>query len=101
MASKALAVLAAILLVGAFALATLGPPDIPLGQALMQIDQSLVPDIELGVDRHLSHWFLEHIIVPLMVRPAWLIPACLGLICAGAAATLASSGARHSHRRRS
>ena len=38
--------------------------------------------------------------MPLLLRPVWLIPASIGLICGGAAATL-TSGSAHRSRRRS
>ena len=41
-AQRILAVLAAMFLVGAVALATLGPPEVPLGQALFMIDHDLM-----------------------------------------------------------
>ena len=36
----------------------------------------------------------------LVARPFWLLPAALGLICAGAAATAASGPAANNSRRR-
>lgn len=41
-ARRILAVLSAILLVGAIALAMLGPPEVPLGQAIFMVDHDLM-----------------------------------------------------------
>lgn len=100
MAMRILAVMAAVFLVGAFALATLGPPDMPLGNALFVIDHGLLRTAQQAVQNHLGVWTWGHLVVPLLIRPVWLVPAALGLVCAGGALTLAS-GAPHSRRRRS
>ena len=39
--------------------------------------------------------------LPFLLRPLWLIPAALGLICAGAAATLSFGKPSPSRRKRS
>jgi len=79
-AQRVLAVLSAMLLVGAVALAMLGPPSVPLGQVLFMVDHDLMDALHSGVERHLSAWLWENVAMPLMVRPAWLVPAALGLI---------------------
>jgi hypothetical protein len=97
-----MAVMAAVLLVASAALATLGPPGIPLGQLLFLIDHTLFGGIQHFVDTYLGHGIWLYVLVPLWVRPAWLGPASLGIICAGVAMTLASrQGARNQHHRRS
>ena len=99
-AQRVLAVLAAMLLVGAVALAMLGPPSVPLGQVLFMVDHDLMDALHSGVERHLSAWLWENVAMPLMVRPAWLVPAALGLICAGLSLSLSTRKATHrSHRR--
>jgi hypothetical protein len=99
-AQRVLAVLSAMLLVGAVALAMLGPPSVPLGQVLFMVDHDLMDALHSGVERHLSAWLWENVAMPLMVRPAWLVPAALGLICAGLALSLSTRKATHrSHRR--
>jgi hypothetical protein len=99
-AQRVFAVLAAALLVGAVAVAILAPPDVPLGQMLFLVDHDLMDAFHNGVERHLASWFWDYLIAPLMVRPAWLVPAALGLICAGLALTLANRKPAHrSHRR--
>jgi hypothetical protein len=99
-AQRILAVLAALLLVGAVALAMLGPPSVPLGQALFMLNHDLMDVLHSGVERHLSAWLWENIAMPLLLRPAWLVPAGLGLICAGISLSLSTrKTARRSHRR--
>jgi hypothetical protein len=97
---RVLAVLAAALLVGAVALAMLGPPDMPLGQALLAIDQHLLGGLQAGVERLLTHWTWTQIVVPLLIRPAWLVPAALGLICTGLSLTLPNGGRPERSRQR-
>jgi hypothetical protein len=82
---RILAVISAVLLVGSVALATLGPPDVPVGQVLLMIDHDLTEALRSGIEQHLSAWIWSDMVLPLLVRPAWLVPAALGLICAGAA----------------
>ena len=90
--------MAASLLVGSVALGILGPPDLPLGQLLVMIDHDLVTKLQ----HVLPAWVWVHLSVPLLMRPAWLLPACVGLVAAGLSMTLASrADARASHRRRS
>jgi len=102
MLMRILAVLGAILLIGALAIATLAPPDLSLGQALFTLDRELLNMVQAGTQRRLSPWIWEQMVVPLLVRPAWLVPAALGLICAGFSATLASRrSVAQSRRRRS
>jgi hypothetical protein len=97
MFQRVMAVLAAAFLVGAFALATVASPDIPLGAALY----TLHPQSLYVIQAHLSAWLWSGAAMPLLVRPAWLVPACLGVVCAGLALTTASrKGPQRSPRRR-
>ena len=82
---RILAVIAAFFLVGSVALATLGPPSVPLGQLLLMLDHDLTDALRNGIEQHLASWIWSDVVLPLLVRPAWLVPAALGLICAGAA----------------
>ena len=84
MAARIFAVLAALLLVAAVAIGTLTPPGLTLGQRHGDAG-SRRPDLATRAQRGVAVEFVE---VPFMIRPLWLIPACLGLICAGMAATL-------------
>ncbi len=100
MAARIFTVLAAIWLVGAFALASLMSPDMPLGQALATMDRGALAAVEGFFRAHMPDWMWADAAVPVLLRPVWLIPAAIGLICGGAAATL-TSGSTHRSRRRS
>ena len=100
MLMRILAVIGVALLIGALAIATLAPADISLGQALFTLDRALLNAAQAGIQRRLAPWIWDDMIVPLLVRPAWLVPAALGLIFGGIAATLASRRAVPNSRRR-
>ncbi len=90
MVQRVLAVLAAVFLVGAVAVATLGPPDMPLGMALFMLNHDLLDAVQGGIEAHFDHWLWADIAMPLLARPAWLLPAAVGLIFAGVSLTLAN-----------
>jgi hypothetical protein len=97
---RILAVVAAMLLVGAVALAMLGPPEVPLGQMLFLIDHDLMNAVHTFIGTHLALWLWDYLIAPLMLRPAWLVPAGLGLIFGGMSLSLSTRKPAHrSHRR--
>lgn len=97
---RILAVVAAILLVGSVALATLGPPGVPLGQLLLMLDHDLTDALRSGIEQYLASWIWEDVVEPLLLRPAWLLPAAIGLLCAGAAFSVpARKAAGRPHRR--
>jgi len=99
-AYRILAVIAAALLVGSVALATLGPPEVPLGQLLFMIDHETMNRVQSWVLHYLGDWVWRYGVSPVMVRPAWLVPAALGLVCVGASVTLSARKPAHrSHRR--
>jgi len=101
-AARALAVLAAANLVAAFALATLFPPLTTLAQLLGRLDQHAVFALQDAVAGHGAPWMWNDLVLPLLLRPCWLAPVCLGVLCAGSATTLATrTGVPRSHRRRS
>jgi hypothetical protein len=95
------AILAAALLVGAVALAMLGPPAVPLGQMLFLVDHDLMEGVHRFVGTHLATWLWDYLLVPLLLRPAWLLPAILGLICGGVSLTLSTRKPAHRSTRRS
>jgi hypothetical protein len=97
---RILAVLAAMLLVGAVALAMLGPPEVPLGQVLFMVDHDLMNAVHAFIGTHMASWLWDYLIAPLMMRPAWLVPAGLGLVCGGMSLSLSTRKPAHrSHRR--
>jgi hypothetical protein len=98
---RALAVLSAILLVGAFALATMLPPDLPLEQALAMVDKELPAQLHAAIVHHGPLWMWDQVAVPFLVRPSWLLPGGLGMVVAAIALTSTSNGTSSSWRRRS
>jgi hypothetical protein len=99
-AQRTLAVLSAILLVGAVALATLGPGTITLGRALFDLGPDVPEGVHGWIERTLGTWAWTELALPLLVRPAWLLPASLGLICVGLSFSVSNRKSAHrSHRR--
>ncbi len=96
MIARVFAVLSALFLVASVAIGALTPPGLTLGQGLLMLDRN-GPN---WLREHSLAWMWNWIEVPFMVRPLWLIPACLGLICAGMATTL-NLGDASPRRRRS
>jgi len=102
MSARILAVLAAIFLVIAFALATLLPPMLSLGELAAMVDHPTLVAVQDWTRMQISQWAWDQLAMPLLERPCWLVPIAIGLVCTGAAVTLASrGGVRRSHRRRS
>ncbi len=100
--AKTLAALAAIFLVGAVAIGTLGPEDMTLAEGLATLDQLRFAAAEHFVRAHMSVWLWEHPVKALLGRPLWLLPTAFGLILAGASTTVATTErAPNSRRRRS
>lgn len=100
-AQRILAVLAAAFLVGAVAVATLGPSNVPLGAALYMLDRDTLDWLQTGIQSHAAAWIWDDVAMPLLLRPAWLLPTGIGLICAGASLTLSNrQRTQRSHRRR-
>ena len=96
MAARIFAVFAAFFLVGAVAVGALTPTGLTLGQGLAMLDNNSPTWLREHSLAALWNW----VEVPFMIRPLWLIPACLGLICAGMATTL-NIGDASPRRRRS
>ncbi len=102
MLAKVLAVLSAVMLVGAVAIGTLGPPDMTLSEALVMFDHVSMTAVESYIRVHLSSWLWDYPLTALLTRPVWLLPAAAGLLLAGGALTVVQSQkAPNSRRRRS
>jgi hypothetical protein len=102
MGARVLAVLAAACLVAAFALATLLPPVLTLAQLIAMFDARMLYQAHEFVVANNLGWLWGHAMMPLLLRPCWLLPTSLGLLFAGGAMTLGSrKGVPRSHRRRS
>ncbi len=97
MLARVFAVLAALLLVGAVAIAALTPAGLTLGQGLLLLDRNS----PAWLRAHTAIWMWDWLELPFLVRPLWLIQASLGVICAGMAATLNLGNASPSRRKRS
>jgi hypothetical protein len=85
---RVFAVLAAAFLIIAVAAGSMLPPNEPLSQAIADLDATALPNLQGFELQHLGGWFWQTITVPLLVRPAWLIPFTLGIVCVGAVTTL-------------
>jgi len=98
---RILAVLAAVLFVGAVGLATVGPRMILLGEALSYLGANAEAGLHNWLVRVIGPWSWIYVAQPLIVRPAWLPLGSLGLIFAGVALSWPTGGdaTRRSHRR--
>jgi hypothetical protein len=99
-AQRILAVLAAVLFVGAVGLATVGPQMVSLGGVLAYFNADAEVGMHNWLVRVLGPWAWNYVANPMLLRPAWLPPGALGLVLAGVALTLpARDATRRSHRR--
>jgi hypothetical protein len=90
LAERILAVLAAAFLVLAFALANLFPATMPLNELIAMIDHPLLLGLQGAVRDHASVWVWQSLFLPVLLRPAWLLPVGIGVILGGASLTVAS-----------
>ncbi len=96
-AVRALSLLAAALLVGAFAIALLGPQDMTLADAVHAVDAGFAARAQAALGPALWRFLVQ----PLMVRPVWLPLAALGLVSGGVAMSLGTARPPQTRRRRS
>ena len=97
---RTLAVLAAVLFVGAVGLATVGPQMVNLGAVLSYFSANGEVHLHNWLVRVVGLWSWDYVARPLLIRPAWLPLGSLGLICAGVALSWpARDATRRSHRR--
>ena len=97
MVARIFAVLAAVFLVGAVSIFALTPVGLTLAQGLLQLDRGAVD----WAQAHSAAWLWSSIETPFLVRPLWLIPACLGVVCAGLAGSFNLGKSTNTRRRRS
>jgi hypothetical protein len=90
LAERILAVLAAAFLVLAFALANLFAATMPLSQLIAMIDHPLLLGLQDGIRDHVSAWVWQTLFLPVLLRPAWLLPLGIGVVLGGASLTVAS-----------
>lgn len=88
-AAKVMAALGATCLVGGFAIASLLQPFFTLAQLVMMVDQQVLPSLERVEPSNSAQWIWAHIAMPILLRPAWMMPTMFGVIFVGLAATLA------------
>ena len=88
--ARGLAVLAAICLVGAFALAIFYPPFTSLQRMLGRLDQTLVHNATEWTREHWGEGAVITLLVPVLTRPAWLLPLFTGIVLIGLALTVRS-----------
>lgn len=99
-AQRTLAVLAAVLFVGAVGLATVGPRMVSLGAVVEYFNANGEEGLHTWIVRVMGPWMWGNVARPLLIRPAWLPFGALGLIFAGIALSLpARDATRRSHRR--
>ena len=85
LASRVCTSLAACFLLLAFAVAALGPVGLSLGAAAYRLDDGLLSRFYHNCPALLWH----RAVLPLLARPAWVLPAALGILCSGLAITVA------------
>ena len=98
-ASRIFTVLAAAALVCAFALATIIPPAMPLDQALLAADRHILVALQGFVTDDISAGVWNEVVMPCLQRPAWLLPAMIGIIFGGLALSTRPRRAGHKRRR--
>jgi hypothetical protein len=99
-AQRAFAIAAAALFVLAVGVATFGAEAMSLSEALYLIDQGAVDKLLTWANHAFGPWVWGAVLQPLLVRPAWLLPAAGGVICTGLALSLSNRKSTHrSHRR--
>ena len=79
LASRICTSFAACFLVLAFAVAALGPVGLSLADAVHRLDDTLLASLHRRSPA--SVW--RALVLPLLVRPAWVLPAALGIVCSG------------------
>jgi hypothetical protein len=95
-----LAVLAAMCLIGAFALVVMLPPMLSLSESIARMDHMMLVGLQDLVRNHVSEWAWRALLVPLLARPSWLLPLSAGIVLGGAAVTIAWPPAASSRHRR-
>jgi hypothetical protein len=83
LAPRIFAVSAAVLLVFSVALASLLPPETTLGQVIQALNADFLFRGQAAISRVFGHGFWSWVVAPIMVRPVWLMPASLGIVCVG------------------
>jgi len=85
---RVFAALAVLLLLAAAVLATTGPVGLTLDDAISVVDVMAVFRLHRYAMHHWPWWVWGEFAMPWLIRPFWLVPASLGIICAGCAGSL-------------
>ena len=99
-AQRTLSIVAAIMLVAAFLLATIGPSPTILSDLLATLSPELVAKTAQWLTAADAEWVWRRVLLPVLQRPAWLVPASISLLAAGGAATLAMGDGQRRPRRK-
>ena len=84
MVSRVLMVVAAAMLVVGFTIATFVPPDLPLGQFMLQQDHGSLVRMRAAFAT-LPNFVWPVLVMPLLQRPVWLLPLMVGIVALGGA----------------
>jgi hypothetical protein len=88
-AAKVFAATGAMCLVGGIALAILMRPTVTLADLMAMMDHRMAAVWNRAEHGVTASWFWDHAVMPVLLRPAWLLPTGLGLVCVGAAVSFA------------
>jgi len=97
MVVRVFAVLAAMFLVVAAGLALLTSPDLRLADGVWQLDHRALD----WMQSRSASWLWAYVELPILMRPVWLIPVGIGMICAGIAGSSNMTKSTNTGRRRS
>ena len=97
---RMLVAFAAACFVGAFAIAALAPLGLTLAGGLLLLDHTTLSSLRRIVVDDTSAGVWQGLVVPFLIRPAWIVPVMLGILSTGLAMTInrapgPSAGARH------
>jgi hypothetical protein len=93
-AAKVMAALGAVFLVAGFALASLLQPFTSLAQLAAMLDDKWMLALDHAERSGVARWLWVNVEVPVLLRPCWLLPITIGLICVGFAVSFALSDRR-------
>jgi hypothetical protein len=88
--SRIFAVLAAMMFVAAFSLIVLAPATMNLAQGLHELDAELPYRLQHFGAHVIGAKMWVRVVVPVLVRPVWMVPGFLALLFAGVAASFGS-----------
>jgi hypothetical protein len=97
---RAFAIAAAVFFVAAVAAATFGSGMASLGEALYLLAPGALDRLPSWTTHAIGPWAWTALFQPLLVRPAWLVPAAGGIVCTGLSLSFSNRKSTHrSHRR--